>query len=73
MKTFVEVIALVVLGVIMLAVGSLIVGILVYLLWNWLIPTIFLGPEITLLQAIGLTFLSSLLFRSNDTSNNSNK
>lgn len=73
MQTLVQVIALVVMGIVILALGSLFVGILVYLLWNWLIPAIFLGPKITLLQAIGLTFLSSLLFKSSTSSSNNNK
>ncbi|NQV15940.1 hypothetical protein HQ531_10825 [bacterium] len=31
------------------------------LLWNWLIPTIFNGPSISYLQAIGLLVLSKIL------------
>ena len=33
-------------------------------LWNWLIPTLFGGPVITMLQAIGLLVLSKILFGS---------
>lgn len=35
----------------------------IYLLWNWLMPTIFHLPEITLLQSCGLYFLSFLLIK----------
>ena len=33
-------------------------------LWNWLIPGLFGGPVITMLQAIGLLLLSKILFGS---------
>lgn len=32
-------------------------------LWNWLIPTLFHGPEIDYLQSLGLMLLSRILFR----------
>ena len=34
-----------------------------WLLWNWLMPTIFGTVKITLLQALGINILSSLLFK----------
>jgi len=43
---------------------SLILALPVMWLWDWLMPTIFGLPEITLMQAWGLNFLSSLLFKS---------
>jgi hypothetical protein len=42
-------------------------GILVYLLWNWLMPVIFGLPVITFWQAIGLSWLSACLFKSSNT------
>ena len=33
-------------------------------LWNWLIPGLFGGPVITMLQAIGLLILAKILFGS---------
>jgi hypothetical protein len=39
----------------------------VMLLWNWLMPVIFGLPQITLLQAWGLTALSSFLFKNSTT------
>ncbi len=30
-------------------------------LWNWLIPELFKGPEVTFWQALGLFFLSKIL------------
>lgn len=44
---------------------SVIFSIPAWLLWNWLVPTIFGLTEITLLQAWGLIFLSGLFFKSN--------
>lgn len=32
-------------------------------LWNWLMPAIFKLPTITVLQALGLNILASLLFK----------
>lgn len=38
-------------------------GAVVMWLWNWLIPTLFTGPEISYYQALGLMLLSRILFR----------
>jgi hypothetical protein len=58
------------LGIAMLAVGAvlllaLIVTVPVYFLWNWLVPDLFHGPEVTFWQAWGLSTLAALLFKSN--------
>jgi len=42
---------------------SLVLSLPVMWLWDWLMPTIFGLKEITLLQAWGLNFLCSLLFK----------
>lgn len=44
---------------------SVLFAIPVWLLWNWLMPIIFGATKVSLLQAWGLTFLCSLLFKSN--------
>jgi hypothetical protein len=36
--------------------------VLIMLLWNWLIPDIFKGPQVTFIQSAGLLLLSKLLF-----------
>lgn len=54
-------------------IGAVTVGLLIvvlltipmWLLWNWLMPTIFSVTKITLLQALGLNILSSMLFKTN--------
>lgn len=48
-----------------LFITAALVSLPVMLLWDWLMPTIFKLPEITWIQAWGLTFLSALLFKSN--------
>ena len=48
----------------MIAIVIVILGYPLMLLWNWLIPTIFGLPEITLWQALGLSLLSTILFKS---------
>ena len=61
----------VIVGVLLVAFGlSVILAIPVWLLWNWLMPMIFGVTKLTLIQAWGVTFLSSLLFKSGRTSTN---
>jgi hypothetical protein len=48
----------------MIAIVIVILGYPLMLLWNWLMPTIFGLPEITLWQALGLSLLSTILFKS---------
>ena len=48
--------------VILSIVGVLLFGILIMALWNWLVPDLFRGPEITFWQALGLFLLAKVLF-----------
>ena len=45
-----------------LGLVALIMGLPLMLLWNWLLPTLFGWPSITFWQAVGLNFLSGILF-----------
>ena len=48
----------------LIAVGfALLIGGPLWLLWNWLMPTIFGLPYITFWQAVGLNILTSILFK----------
>ena len=47
----------------MVAIAIVLLGYPLMLLWNWLMPIIFNLPEITFWQAIGLNFLSTILFK----------
>jgi hypothetical protein len=48
----------------LIAVGlALLIGGPLWLLWNWLMPTIFGLPHITFWQAVGLNLLSSILIK----------
>ncbi len=49
--------------VLVIAAGLLLLGLVVMLLWNALIPDLFKGPEITFWQAAGLLALSHILLR----------
>lgn len=41
-------------------------AIIIYFLWNWLMPEIFGLSELTVVQSFGVSVLSSLLFKSNE-------
>lgn len=58
METLMKIVA----ALLMVVVIVLILSVPVWALWNWLIPTLFNGPEVTLLQSAGLTFLARFLF-----------
>jgi hypothetical protein len=47
----------------MIAIAIVLLGYPLMLLWNWLMPNVFGLPEITFWQAIGLNFLSTILFK----------
>jgi hypothetical protein len=49
--------------VVFVAVGTTVLGLVVMLLWNALIPDLFRGPELTFWQAVGLLVLSHILLR----------
>lgn len=48
--------------IIMFAVVAVVLAIPVWLLWNWLMPTIFGVTKITIIQSLGISWLCSLLF-----------
>lgn len=62
---------LVVLAVVV--VVTLLTALPVMWLWNWLMPDLFALQTITFWQALGLSFLTALLFKSNVPSQNSKK
>jgi len=54
----------------LVALSIVVLGFPLMVVWNWLMPTIFNLPEITFWQAIGLNFLSILLFKPTIKTNN---
>ncbi len=52
-----------ILGSLWLLAYFAVLGTVVMLLWNALIPDLFQGPAITFVQAVGLLLLTHLLFR----------
>lgn len=57
-----RIVGLSVLGLVTFAAIGLIFGLLVQLLWNWLMPEIFKLPFINYWQAFGLVILGKLIF-----------
>jgi len=45
------------------ALALFVIGLVIMLLWNALVPDLFKGPVITFWQAVGLLLLSHILFR----------
>lgn len=43
-------------------IGLLLLGLILMGLWNWLVPSLFNGPQITFWQALGLFLLAKILF-----------
>lgn len=56
--------------VMIIVIGLL--SILIMWLWNWIVPSLFNGPEITFWQTAGLYLLINLLIRTNLTINMKN-
>ncbi len=46
-----------------LVIGTVLIGFIVMLLWNALIPDLFRGPTLSYWQAVGLLLLSHILLR----------
>lgn len=55
--------ALLLIFLILISVVGLLAGLVVYVLWNWLMPVIFGLPEITFWQAWGIWVFSNILFK----------
>jgi len=55
----------------LITIVSSIAGLLVMWLWNWLVPDLFKGPQISWIQGWGLCMLSSLLLKSSASSSSS--
>lgn len=57
-------IGIVLLSLTLSAAAAFLTGLIVMLLWNWLVPELFGLKQITYLQGWGLAFLCQILFRS---------
>lgn len=49
---------------------SAVLSVPIYFLWNWLCPELFGLPTISYGQALGLSYLSSFLIKSNNVTTN---
>jgi len=54
-----------------LVIFAFIIAFPVWVLWNWLVPTIFGLPSIDMFQAFGLVLLVKILFTSSNSSDKS--
>lgn len=66
-----KVVAVIVLFVVVVAVMSVVVAYPVMLLWNWLMPELFGLATIDFWQALGISVLCQLLFKSTSSSSRS--
>jgi hypothetical protein len=71
METFIKIIGVALLAIFAVAAFALVLSVPVWLLWNWVAVAVLGLKEITLLQALGLTLLSSILFKSSSVSSKS--
>ena len=66
MERFISAVTSFVFGFIAICLISLLVGLPVMFIWNWIMPALFGLPLITFWQSVGLYLLASVLFKSND-------
>lgn len=52
-----------ILSIISTAIVTVLVCLIVWPLWNWIMPIVFNLPTISLVQSYGLTFLMGILFK----------
>ncbi len=71
MDFLVKAVGAVVFFVTVIGVSALFAGVPTYFLWNWLVPTIFGLKVITFWQAVGINFLTGVLFKSSSSSSSS--
>jgi hypothetical protein len=64
LKDFAEMVGYFVLAAVIFALIALLSAVPLMFLWNWLMPSIFKLQTIGLLEAIGLSLMSSILFKS---------
>ena len=70
MDKFLKTLGVFVLTLLFAGLLGMLSGLLVMMLWNWLMPMIFGLTEITYLEGWGLCILCGLLFKSNNYNNN---
>jgi hypothetical protein len=68
MDKLATIIGFLILGLLIVAFFSLVMGLPTMLLWNWLMPQLFGLKAVTFWQAVGLNMLAGILFKSYSTS-----
>lgn len=64
-QLFIQTIYLMLISLLFSIVIAFLVALIVWPLWNWLMPVIFGLPQITYIQSWGLSVLLTMLFRLN--------
>ena len=64
-QTFIQTLCLMLISILFSIVVGFLVALIVWPLWNWLMPVIFNLPQISYIQSWGLSVLLTLLFRLN--------
>ena len=71
MELFIKILGGALLVIFALVIVALLLSIPVWLLWNWVAVAVLGLKEITLIQALGLSLLSSILFKSSSVTSKS--
>lgn len=64
-QTFIQTLCLMLISLLFSIVVGFLVALIIWPLWNWLMPAIFSLPQITYIQSWGLSVLLTSLFRLN--------
>jgi hypothetical protein len=72
MQLFCQILGAALIVIFALVIIALLLSVPVWLLWNWVAVAVLGLKEITLMQALGLSLLSAILFKSSSISTKSN-
>jgi hypothetical protein len=64
-QNFIQTLCLMLISLLFSIVVGFLIALIIWPLWNWLMPAIFGLPQITYIQSWGLSVLLTLLFRLN--------
>lgn len=65
METIIRILGIILFTIVTIGVCSFLTAIIVYWLWNWLMPTLFGLPTVSYIQAWGICWLCGCLFKGN--------
>jgi len=68
MEIAIKIVLAIIGAILAVMLGCVLAGVIVYFLWNWVAVDAFNAPVLTFWQAIGLSILCGLLFKSSSSS-----